>query len=84
MASYRPPAPGAKILLSPSGAASLRDFKEGPITLTAGPEAGFSEEEEALLLRLGFVAVRLGPRVLRTETAALAALAALNALAGDF
>jgi 16S rRNA (uracil1498-N3)-methyltransferase len=36
------------------------------------------------LLRAGFVAVRLGPRVLRTETAALAALAALSALAGDF
>ena len=81
---YRPPAPGAKILLSPAGTASLREFAQGPITLAAGPEAGFSDEEEALLGRAGFVAVRLGPRVLRTETAALAALAALNALRGDF
>ena len=38
----------------------------------------------AAFLRAGFVPVKLGPRVLRTETAALAALAALNALAGDF
>jgi 16S rRNA (uracil1498-N3)-methyltransferase len=81
---YRPPAPGAKVLLSPSGTRSLRDFDHGPITLAAGPEAGFSEKEEALLVSAGFIAVRLGPRVLRTETAALAALAALNARAGDF
>ena len=81
---YRPPAQGAKILLSPAGTRSLREFEQGPITLAAGPEAGFSEEEEALLMRAGFIPVRLGPRVLRTETAALAALAALNALAGDF
>ena len=81
---YRPPAPGTKILLSPSGTRTLREFAQGPITLAAGPEAGFSEDEEMLLVRSGFGAVRLGPRVLRTETAALAALAALNALAGDF
>ena len=37
-----------------------------------------------MLAEAGFVPVRLGPRVLRTETAAIAALAALNALAGDF
>jgi 16S rRNA (uracil1498-N3)-methyltransferase len=55
-----------------------------PLVLAAGPEAGFSEAEEAMLRGDGFVPVRLGPRVLRTETAALAALAALNALAGDF
>ncbi|MGA8006904.1 MAG: RsmE family RNA methyltransferase, partial [Burkholderiales bacterium] len=52
--------------------------------LAAGPEAGFSAEEEALLVGAGFEPVRLGPRVLRTETAALAALAAINALAGDY
>lgn len=58
--------------------------RTGAIVLAAGPEAGFSAVEEALLVRAGFVRVRLGPRVLRTETAALAALAALNALRGDF
>ena len=84
LARYRP-APGAtKILLSPSAANTLRGCGAGPITLAAGPEAGFSGEEEAWLVRAGFVPVCLGPRILRTETAALAALAALNALLGDF
>jgi 16S rRNA (uracil1498-N3)-methyltransferase len=80
---YAAPA-GTKILLSPSGAGRLADLAKGPLALAAGPEAGFSGEEEKRLLRAGFAAVRLGPRILRTETAALAALAALNALAGDF
>lgn len=53
-------------------------------TVAAGPEAGFSAEEEALFERFGFVRVRLGARVLRTQTAAPAALVALNALRGDF
>jgi 16S rRNA (uracil1498-N3)-methyltransferase len=80
---YQPPA-GSKILLSPAGAARLADLAKGPVVLAAGPEAGFSAEEEQRLRQSGFTAVRLGPRVLRTETAALSALAALNALAGDF
>ncbi len=54
------------------------------VALAAGPEAGFDEKEEAAFLNAGFVPVSLGPRILRTETAALAALAALNALQGDF
>jgi 16S rRNA (uracil1498-N3)-methyltransferase len=80
---YQPPA-GSKILLSPSGTARLADLAKGPVVLAAGPEAGFSDAEEQILRRAGFVPVGLGPRILRTETAALAALAALNALAGDF
>jgi 16S rRNA (uracil1498-N3)-methyltransferase len=75
---------GVKILLSPSGAGKLANLANGPLAVAAGPEAGFSGEEEKQLMRAGFAAVRLGPRILRTETAALAALAALNALAGDF
>ena len=81
---YRAPAAAAKILLSPGGTSSLADSAKSPLVLAAGPEAGFTAEEEQLLERGGFVATRLGPRILRTETAALAALAALNALAGDF
>jgi len=74
-----------RLLLSPEGKAGLREQHiERTVTIAAGPEAGFSEEEERLLERAGFVPVRLGRRILRTETAALAALAALNALAGDF
>jgi 16S rRNA (uracil1498-N3)-methyltransferase len=52
--------------------------------LAAGPEAGFDAEEEAAFAAAGYTPVKLGPRVLRTETAALAALAALSALRGDF
>jgi 16S rRNA (uracil1498-N3)-methyltransferase len=80
----QPPA-GARLLLSPQSQLALRAARlDGAVTLAAGPEAGFAAEEEALLAEAGFVPVRLGPRVLRTETAALAALAALNTLAGDF
>ena len=51
---------------------------QGPLTLLCGPEGGFTEAEEALALAQGFVPVSLGPRVLRAETAPLAALAALT------
>jgi 16S rRNA (uracil1498-N3)-methyltransferase len=74
-----------KILLSPRAELGFSKIKlSADIVLAAGPEAGFSADEEAGLVRAGFVPAKLGPRVLRTETAALAALAALNALAGDF
>ncbi|HET7364860.1 MAG TPA: 16S rRNA (uracil(1498)-N(3))-methyltransferase [Burkholderiales bacterium] len=79
-------AAGTRILLAPS--AELRfsaACKAGSeFTIAAGPEAGFSAEEEAALANAGFVPARLGPRVLRTETAGVAALAALSALRGDF
>ena len=52
--------------------------------LVAGPEGGFEADEIAALTAAGAVPVRLGPRVLRTETAALAALAAMQTLWGDF
>jgi 16S rRNA (uracil1498-N3)-methyltransferase len=84
LARYRPEAAATKLLLSPLAGKGLRELSKAPLILAVGPEAGFAEEEEAQLERAGFVPVRLGPRVLRTETAALAALAALNALHGDF
>jgi 16S rRNA (uracil1498-N3)-methyltransferase len=80
---YRAPE-GAKIVLSPSSPQKLSVLANGPLALAVGPEAGFSEAEEKLLQRSGFLPASLGPRILRTETAGLAALAALNALAGDF
>ncbi|HEX5633397.1 MAG TPA: 16S rRNA (uracil(1498)-N(3))-methyltransferase [Gemmatimonadales bacterium] len=55
-----------------------------PLELLVGPEGGFSERERQLLVDHGCVGVSLGPRVLRTETAPLAALAAIHALWGDF
>ncbi|UCE30153.1 MAG: 16S rRNA (uracil(1498)-N(3))-methyltransferase, partial [Burkholderiales bacterium] len=56
----------------------------GPAMVLIGPEAGLSAEEVELALAHGFVAVRLGPRTLRTETAGIAALAALQSRFGDF
>ncbi len=75
-----------KILLSPSGERAFSKVVRPAesYVLAAGPEAGFDEREEAAFLAAGFVPAKLGRRVLRTETAALAALAALNALRGDF
>jgi 16S rRNA (uracil1498-N3)-methyltransferase len=53
------------------------------IALLVGPEGGLAEPELAAALASGFVPCRLGPRILRAETAPLAALAALGALLGD-
>jgi len=77
---------GTKLLLSPaSGMRFSRAVKDGSeFTIAAGPEAGFNATEEGAFLNAGFVPVRLGTRVLRTETAGIAALAALSALLGDF
>jgi 16S rRNA (uracil1498-N3)-methyltransferase len=86
LSDYRADGAGLKLLLSPLSQAPLSKVatKCAAFVVAAGPEAGFSAAEEAALVETGFVPVRLGPRVLRTETAALAALAALNALHGDF
>jgi 16S rRNA (uracil1498-N3)-methyltransferase len=75
-----------RLLLSPDPAQSLRDLPcpAGPVLLLAGPEGGLTPRERDDATRLGFHAVRLGPRILRTETAAVAALAAMHALWGDF
>ena len=57
---------------------------QGAITLLVGPEGGLSDAELDAARRAGYVGVRLGPRVLRTETAGVAALAAIQALWGDW
>lgn len=56
----------------------------GGINLLVGPEGGLNEHERTHAVTQGFTPVRLGPRVLRTETAPLAALAVIQALWGDF
>jgi 16S rRNA (uracil1498-N3)-methyltransferase len=74
-----------RILLSPHAGQRLADLMQpAAAMLLAGPEGGFTEAESTLAHARGFIALKLGPRVLRTETAALAALAALNACWGDF
>ncbi|MGH8670621.1 MAG: 16S rRNA (uracil(1498)-N(3))-methyltransferase [Burkholderiales bacterium] len=77
---------GTRLLLSPDATVTLREVAkpQGGITLLVGAEGGFSEPERGAALVAGFNEVRLGARVLRTETAALAALAALQTLWGDF
>jgi 16S rRNA (uracil1498-N3)-methyltransferase len=74
------------LLLDPQANRRLSELPRPPerIALVAGPEGGLTEEEHRAGERLGLTSVRVGPRVLRTETAALAALAALQALWGDF
>lgn len=54
------------------------------LRIVIGPEGGFSDDERNLLRQAGALGARLGPRVLRTETAGVAALAALQAARGDF
>jgi 16S rRNA (uracil1498-N3)-methyltransferase len=75
------------IALQPDASRSLVDIAAatpGPLAIAVGPEGGFDADEFALLRRAGFELARLGPRVLRTETAGLAALAALQGTVGDF
>jgi len=57
---------------------------QGALTLLVGPEGGLSPEERELAQQHRLRGVRMGPRVLRTETAPLAALAVIQALWGDF
>lgn len=75
-----------RLLLAPHAKGTLRGMARPPggIELLVGPEGGLAPEEVTAALRTGFTAVRLGPRTLRTETAALAALAALSTLWGDW
>jgi 16S rRNA (uracil1498-N3)-methyltransferase len=81
----RPAAAHSRLLLSPLASESLAALAPAPsVELLVGPEGGFAPEEEAAAIAAGFSAVRLGPRILRTETAGPAALAALNALWGDW
>jgi 16S rRNA (uracil1498-N3)-methyltransferase len=74
-----------RLLLSPRAEMRVGDLPRsaGRIVLLAGPEGGLAPEEERAALVAGFKPVRLGPRILRTETAALAALAALQSHFGD-
>ncbi|CAL1241326.1 16S rRNA (uracil(1498)-N(3))-methyltransferase [Candidatus Methylocalor cossyra] len=77
---------GLRLFFDPHGAVGLGDLPRptAGVCLLAGPEGGFAQRERVLARDAGFVAVRLGPRILRAETAVLAALAALQTLWGDW
>lgn len=76
---------GSAVLLDPMAQHHLADLPQpdGAISLLVGPEGGLSDSEIALAHGHGFQGLQLGPRVLRTETAPLAAMAAMQALWGD-
>lgn len=75
-----------RLLLAPGAAMGLRELPRpaGVVTVLAGPEGGLTAGEADDAVRAGFLPLRLGPRVLRTETAAVALLAAVQTLWGDF
>jgi 16S rRNA (uracil1498-N3)-methyltransferase len=76
-----------RVLLSPRAEQSLsqwaRHHPPQAVALLVGPEGGFTEQEENAALAQDVLMLSMGTRVLRTETAGLAALAALNAVWGE-
>ena len=80
-----PPPDGARLLLSPEAQVSLAAVAQGAasIALLVGPEGGLDEAERHAAIAADWRACRLGPRVLRSETAAIAAIAVLQSVAGD-
>ncbi len=74
------------IVLDPRAERTLPELAppDGALSLLVGAEGGLDDGEYAAALAAGFSGVRLGPRILRTETAPLAALAAIQTLWGDF
>lgn len=77
---------GLKVFLDPYADMTLAQLQvdDMTVTLLTGPEGGFTEQERSVAKAAGFVPVRLGSRILRAETAAIAALAAVQVLWGDF
>lgn len=74
-----------RLFLDPEGDVCVKDLAGpvGSISLLVGPEGGLGPAERELAVARGFLRLRLGPRILRTETAALTALAAIQATWGD-
>ena len=81
-----PQAASTRVLLNPIGAKRLAEIAKpaGEIQLLIGAEGGLSNAEIDTAISHGFQSVILGPRILRTETAALAAMSAMHTLWGDF
>lgn len=81
------PAGGVRLILDPEATGTLATLScpaGTPVVLAVGPEGGWSPVDREQLVAGGFNGVRLGPRILRTETAGLAAIAVLQARFGDF
>lgn len=81
----RPAHAALRLMLAPDAEQTLVEIAPaGEVQLLIGSEGGLDPQEVIAATQAGFRAVRLGPRVLRTETAGLAALAAMQAIWGDF
>jgi len=80
-----PPISGQRIVLEPSAPDEVAAIRagNGDVELLIGPEGGLEPAELEAAADSGFRALRLGPRILRTETAGIAAIAILQALHGD-
>lgn len=81
------PTGGARLILDPEGELAFSNLgvdTAAPVYLAIGPEGGWSPLDREQLRAAGFAGLRLGPRILRTETAGLAAIATLQARFGDF
>ena len=85
LAAHAAASAATRLVLSPAGGLRVRDLRPAGtgVTLLIGPEGGLAEAEHEAALAAGFLALNLGPRILRTETAALAALAAIQQQHGD-
>lgn len=77
---------GLKVFLDPYAQTSFAELvpENSHVTLMTGPEGGFADHERELAKAAGFIPVRMGSRILRTETASIAALSAVQMLWGDF
>ena len=77
---------GVRLAMVPDGETTVRELPQtnSGVIVVVGPEGGLSEQDVAVLRQADFVGLRLGPRILRTETAGIAVIAALQALHGDF
>ena len=84
LTGYRAAA-GVGLLLDWTASDALTDLGAlaGPVSVLIGPEGGLAAAERQAAQAVGYRPVRMGPRILRTETAAVVALAVLQALAGD-
>jgi 16S rRNA (uracil1498-N3)-methyltransferase len=77
---------GARLILAPAQTTRIRQLPVPTtqrVTLMVGPEGGFTLDEYALAEAAGYTGINLGPRILRTETAAIASIAMLQAQWGD-
>jgi 16S rRNA (uracil1498-N3)-methyltransferase len=83
---FQPEKAELRFILTPHEGKTLSSYSEpvSSVCILVGPESGFDSQELELALKIGFQPLQIGPRILRTETAALAVISALQSKWGDF